>query len=495
MRGLNVAGDSKVPPFRPIDDASLLDDFPDWGVNAVRLLFTWEAFEPTLGKYDEDYFSYYESTIDALEKRGAHVIVDIHQDAFSRFATAGCGEGMPEWAVSPDTEKHTPDNGPNCVSWGIQFILDTDTHRCWNDFYADTYGVRERFLTLLDTLASRLGKHRAVIGIDMLNEPWGDEASQLGPLYEDGAKAIRAKAPDWILFVSPQATTSAGSDTALAKPKFDNFAYAPHYYDPGIVTLHTWTGTDLKGPVGVMSAKAKAWNVPLFVGEFGAPAGALRGLEYIDAFYREFDVSFSSSAQWSFVAHWDEERKDGWNTEDFSIVDGDLKLRDNYRVRPYSARIAGVPGLFEARGTDAAREVELRWTHDPKLGATRVFAPATMFGGKVRAEHDEKLACAYEPERRHVRCTSDEPGERWVILSVCRSDAECLSTLPELPADDDAGPPSGEDAGGAGGNGAPRKSSSGCNVAHGGRQSGLWLVLLSTACAVFLRRRVRSPNV
>jgi endoglycosylceramidase len=499
LRGLNVAGDSKVPPFRPIDDPSMLDDFPDWGVNVVRLLFTWEAFEPTQGTYDEDYFSYYESTIDELAKRGARVVVDIHQDAFSRFATNGCGEGMPEWAVSPDTEKHQPDNGSSCTTWGIQFILDTDTHRCWNDFYADSYGVRTRFLELLDTLASRLGKNPAVLGIDMLNEPWGDEKTQLGPLYEDGAKAIRAKAPNWILFVSPQATTSAGPDTVLAKPTFDNFAYAPHYYDPGVVTLHTWTGSDLKGPMGVMKAKADAWKVPLFVAEFGAPAGALRGPEYIDAFYREFDAMLSSSAQWTFVGHWSEERKDGWNTEDFSIVDGQHVLRDNFRVRPYPARVTGEPTMFEARGTEGAAEVELRWKHDPAHGATRIFAPAGLFGGKVRAEHDAKLTCAYEPERRHVRCTADQAGDQSVILRVCEESSECLETLPELPVEPDAGTPSGSDAGplpgqDGGPKGPAKASSSGCGVATGpGSQT--FIFTMFGLVGVLIARRWRAVRV
>src|SRR5688500_2695645 len=111
LRGLNVAGDSKVPPFRPVDDPSLFDPFPSWGVNVARLLFTWEAFEPERGVYDESYFDHYVSLVNALEARGVWVIVDIHQDAFSRFTTDGCGEGMPAWAVSSAVTPKVPDNG------------------------------------------------------------------------------------------------------------------------------------------------------------------------------------------------------------------------------------------------------------------------------------------------------------------------------------------------------------------------------------------------
>lgn len=442
LRGLNVAGDSKVPPFRPIDDPALLDGFPEWGVNVARLLFTWEAFEPTRGSYDESYFAYYLATIAALHERGVYVIVDLHQDAFSRFATDGCGEGMPEWAVSAATQKHTPDNGPNCSSWGIKFILDTDTHRCWDDFYADTDGVRTRYLTLLDTLASRLSSHPAVIGYDMLNEPWGDEVKQLGPLYEDAAKVIRAHAPETILFVSPQALTSGGQDTKLVRPSFENFAYSPHFYDGGIVLAHIWTGSDLKEPVGRMEKQAVTWNVPLFVGEFGAPAGATNGAAYLDAYYRELDAVFSSAAQWSFVGHHSEERKDGWNTEDFSIVDGKGVLRDNYRVRPYAARIAGEPLSFEVRA-GSALEVELAWNHEPALGATRIFAPALrLFGSQVRATIDGDARCVAERDGRHVRCMSDTTSMQRVVLSACTELSACLVLAPEPPTTVDAGIPS-----------------------------------------------------
>ena len=95
-----------------------LDPLPGWGVNVLRLLFTWEAYEPSPGTYDDAYLSYYEGVVDAAAARGLWVVVDFHQDAFSRASIGGCGEGFPQWAVPPTVTPAAPDNGADCANWG-----------------------------------------------------------------------------------------------------------------------------------------------------------------------------------------------------------------------------------------------------------------------------------------------------------------------------------------------------------------------------------------
>jgi len=511
LRGLNVSGDAKVPPFRPIDDVHLFDDFPDWGVNVARVLFIWEAFEPTRGSYDESYFTYYLSVLDALHERGVRVIVDVHQDGYSRFVMDGCGEGFPEWAVSPNVTKRVPDNGENCSSWGLKLVLDTEMHRAWDDFYADVGGVRSRFLMLLDTLATRLHSHPAVLGYDMLNEPWADEVKQLGPLHEDGARVLRAKDADAIMFLSPQALTSSGQDTKLPRASFDGFAYAPHYYDAGVVTLHAWSGGTLKDPVDRMLKQAQTWNVPLLVGEFGAAADTTGVADYMDAFYRELDVHFASSTQWSFVAHWTNEKKDGWNTENFSIIDDRGALRPNYRVRPYAARISGDPKSFEVV-EDPSLTLTLAWSHVPAQGVTRVFAPRTLFASDVAVETMGAIDCAYEHDLRHVRCMGAEAGEMRIVLRACQANDRCLTVLPPpTMASPDAsvtvgtgrdGGLSDEDPPTTMGDAAPAplaptekssRSRSGCAMSTGSTLSprDTTSMLLMLGCVLALRRRAR----
>src|SRR5262247_3362387 len=59
LRGMNVAGNSKVPDFRPVADPTFFDPLRQFGMNAIRFLFTWEAYEPQMGAYDDTYLDYY----------------------------------------------------------------------------------------------------------------------------------------------------------------------------------------------------------------------------------------------------------------------------------------------------------------------------------------------------------------------------------------------------------------------------------------------------
>lgn len=118
LRGVNLGGDSKVPypdggtyiptnfsdhrtvsfigrPF-PLEAAEEhLGRLRHWGFNCLRLLTTWEAIEHAgPEQYDEAYLDYYTRVCELAGEHGFYVIVDLHQDVWSRMSG---GDGAPGW--------------------------------------------------------------------------------------------------------------------------------------------------------------------------------------------------------------------------------------------------------------------------------------------------------------------------------------------------------------------------------------------------------------
>ncbi len=130
LRGINLCGSSKVPlrpngatylrdaffehravsfvgrPF-PLEEANEhLARLREWGLTCLRFLVTWEAIEhPGPGIYDQAYLDYVYAIIKKAEAYGMQVLIDPHQDVWSRFSG---GDGAPGWtfeAVGMDMTK------------------------------------------------------------------------------------------------------------------------------------------------------------------------------------------------------------------------------------------------------------------------------------------------------------------------------------------------------------------------------------------------------
>lgn len=353
LRGVNVSGALKTPPvmgkLKPAD----LDPLPGWGVNTIRLLFNWESFEPEKGRYDGKYLEWFANLVRVAGSRGLGVVIDLHQDAFSRFAMGGCGDGFPRWAVVGPPA--TPDNGPACANWGDRQLTDPQVKASYAAFYADTNGVRTQYLALWRRLAARFHSEPAVIGYDLLNEPTrGDWHSQLLPLYSDAAQTVRAMDDSKILFVEPVAgRISLGPGLVIApgmrKPDFENIALAPHFYDLQMLgfghhLLGRWSDFT-ETEIDDIERTAQRWNVPVWIGEFGHPkagANVEAARVYLEGLYAQWNRRFYSAMEWSYIPTWSPTRLDDWNAEDASIVDERGGLR-HFRPRPHAGRVSGTP--------------------------------------------------------------------------------------------------------------------------------------------------------
>jgi endoglycosylceramidase len=422
LRGVNVAGNSKVPPFVVIE-ASDLDALPRWGMNVIRLLFNWEAYESVKGTYDESYLAYYKGIVAAAASRGIYVIADFHQDGFSRWSLGGCGEGFPKWAVVSTIAPHDPNNSAaQCADWGRRMASDDELVATWDAFYANTEGARAAYIAMVGRVAAALAGEPTLIGYDLLNEPYGDEPTQIGPLYADVAPVVRAADPGAILFISPQAFTSGGNASALAQPAFTNYVFSPHYYDPSIYLFHGWQGNDEKTAFTTMSTVAKRWGVPMFLGEYGGSPDTEEIDGYLGAMTTRLNAELAGAAQWVYTPGWDATVKDGWNGEDFSIVDDKAATRGNFRPRPYARRIAGTPtALVVSDELDhKLNTLELTWEHNPATGNTELYLPADYFGGRVGVHPDGDVTCTREDDL--AKCSAATAGTKHLVVSSVPTD-------------------------------------------------------------------------
>ncbi len=413
LHGINVAGNSKVPPFKGITSESQLEVLPALGVNTIRLLFTWEAFEPVQGEYSDDYLAYYKQVVQWADQLGLYVVVDFHQDAYSRYALRGCGEGFPQWAVTPEVTPATPDNDASCRSWGVQMLINQSLNTTWSHFHSDKYGAKRAYLAMVGKVVEQMSTHDNVIGYELINEPMGSD-EELFTLFDQVGKRIRQKDPDAILFIPTHTLVSGGTrkDT-LDRPDFDNMAYSPHYYNGSVLLLKNWPGTDPSGQLDKLREKADNWGVPMFLSEFGAPAGTKDGLGYIAAQLDWLDEYWIASAQWNYTPGWREDAKDGWNMEDLSIVDDQGALRDNFVLRPHPQRIGGAPQSFILDNDGFT----LAWKNNPAYGATIVFVPEGYADGKkLSVNLPEGAAGACAAKDYTLVCNIEGAGETVVSL-------------------------------------------------------------------------------
>lgn len=419
LRGVNATGDSKMPPFKSLTSPALLDPLPGWGINTIRFLFTWEAFEPTPCSYSEDYLAYYEQAVKWAAERGIYVIVDFHQDAFSRYALGGCGEGAPQWALTDRVTPATPDNGSNCAGWGSKATFSPQNYLVFERFFKDDKQALSHYLEMLHRVAGRLAQYSNVIGYDMMNEPWSNAAA-LDPFYARAGATIRQMHPTAMLFFEPEVPPMGPlvpiSASEIVLPPLGNVVLAPHYYSADLFVFNAWLGD---GPGLILSKwkkKADGWNIPMLLGEFGASSTVGNAGGYMAAIYSWLDRNYVSATQWSYTPAWTAQGKDGWNREDLSIVDDHLQLRSALFVpRPYPQKTAGKPVSFEP----LAAGFKYSWINDPTMGGgkTEFYIPnGSSNGMKLKtAPFWARVACSAASDHLTV-CESNYQGQLTVTL-------------------------------------------------------------------------------
>lgn len=409
LRGVNAGGRSKFPPFVPFayDDreggappfaealAAYMDRLHGWGLNVVRMPFTWEAIEPVRGTYDAAFLARLDAMIDAAGARGIRVVLDFHQDV---FAQRYCGDGFPEWALG-DPDAPSPED---CSRWFLGYFQNADVQRDFDRFWNNDDGLRDAFEALWAMLAARYAGRDAVVGFEIINEPgWGTRSPDvftrevLTPFYERMVDVVRAVAPDSLVFVDATGLDGVNAETALERPARDGIVFAPHYYD-GLALAGAAAGDEARA--GEMLAKwaavGEAWRVPVLIGEFGAPHTIPNAAAFMRAHWDAMERLGLHGTQWEYSVTGDD-----WNAESLSVVESDGGEREVAAelVRAYPVAVAGA---LEGWSFDRdSGEVAMALDAD---GVTLIATPTRLYPGGpeiLSAETSTHACIRWDTER------------------------------------------------------------------------------------------------
>jgi hypothetical protein len=135
----------------------------------------------------------------------------------------------------------------------------------------------------------------------------------------------------------------------------------------------------------------------------------------MESLYAWLDARFVSGTQWSYTPGWTAARKDGWNGEDLSIVDGSLTPRPALFVpRPYPQKTAGTPVSF-AR---TSKGFTFSWTHAPALGSTEVFLPTGYATGKAISHAGSSVGMDCRVMGQRLVCSGAHAGGASVTFAA-----------------------------------------------------------------------------
>lgn len=302
------ASASKYPPLCFADVTAMAA----LGFNSIRLPLSWSLLEPERGRFNATYVDRVAQVVDWARSQGMYVILDLHQNAYSRFIGPGSGvdlgelSGAPKWATITD--------GFPSRKYLDHRELNPAVNEADNNFWYDRNGIQDEYIATVAFLAKRFKDDSTVAGYSVFNEPWpgwnlspGFEDLLLFPFYRrivDAITGIHDGLPCWTGFFMPatcgypdlgvhdlrhlvfvdtgdlREITDFPTHLGLPVSSYPNVVLSmhayTHFYTPDALlkqapdhASYPWGGYDQS--YWLAEREAKAMDAALFVSEFGSP--------------------------------------------------------------------------------------------------------------------------------------------------------------------------------------------------------------------------------
>jgi endoglycosylceramidase len=279
------------------------------GFNFIRLGVSWSQLEPTPGAYSAAYIDRIAQVVGWARQQGIYVLLDMHQDAYSRFTpetapvnvpplltptqeSSAHADGAPPWAVLAD---NIPAEAPSGIAEFNSYVEAAFTSFWLDRAPAQTpdEGLQEHYLGAMAALTKRFKDDSTVVGYEIMNEPLPGfippVAFSTAVLYPFYAKVIAAlTGPGKVIrqsfFFEPMVVRNledAPDQVALPFTSYPNIVYSPHTYthvftvdaEAGIPAGQSPYPTSYDQAYEVADGEARAMHAALLPGEYGNSAG------------------------------------------------------------------------------------------------------------------------------------------------------------------------------------------------------------------------------
>lgn len=400
LRGVNaraegifdVTFDDGRLPLQPIPgfDAGDCDRMRDLGFNLLRLPINWSGLEPTPGAYSDTYLQRIETVVDACSARGVLVLLDFHQDAFSKEIGQ---DGAPRWVLDLllGAGNYPYQGGPLDDLTARRFAA--HTLAAFTKFFQNESDIQSRFADAAVVLARRFRSHPGVLGYELMNEPLAaiapDGAALLDAFDERLTAAIRTVDRRHMVIIEPDTIRNILNSAPWRAVPFPDrrVMYAPHIYT-GVFDGQDYTGGSALLTPSMENAAAEAitWGAPLLVGEWGIDPNHPHANEWIT---NQLDLQDRLRAHSTFWV-WEETSEGQWGlfTGESGTPGSERLSRTTALSRIYARR---VPGRVLEHTVDAAANT-LRLQYFAR-GRTDVelFVPARRYSNGFTVRCDGAL--------------------------------------------------------------------------------------------------------
>ena len=414
---------AEPPPFYPIDPAAYegggcpensplyiptpplcqsdIAQMAAFGFNSFRLPLSWSLLEPERGQFNQLYVDRVAQVVGWARSAGMYVIIDMHQNGYSRFIGAVAGAttklrfytGAPAWATITD--------GFPSKEYAGKRELNPAGLEANSNFWYDRSGIQDEYIAAIGILARHFKDDSTVVGYSPFNEPFpgwnlppGFEDLLLFPFYRrvvDAITGVRDGLPCWTGFYLPafcgyrdlgvhdahhlffletgllREVTDFPTHLGLPVSSYPNLVLSLHAYThlytfDALISpnqspdgaSYPWGGYDQSYALG--EREAKAINAALFVSEFGFPPG--HDALVIGSQLREMEQHRVGFAFWT----WKENGDSNWSMFE-SAKANQTPVQSSGCLRPERERL--LARVYPMASSDPS----LTYRYDPDTGA------------------------------------------------------------------------------------------------------------------------------